>query len=91
LCISKGYPDRKDKGLPYLLEKVLSSLVDLQSSKRRWPSMTSIRHERAIEEEADPVRSKWVEENSGQEIAGVLGEKYEVALLELKGARAVGL
>ncbi len=79
----KGSPDRIDKGLPYLREEVLFSLVDLQSSKGRWPSMTSTKHERAIEEEANRVRSKWAEENSGQEIAGVVGEKYEVALVEV--------
>jgi hypothetical protein len=37
----------------------------------------------AIEEEANRVRSKWAEEISGQEIAGVVGEKYDVALVEV--------
>jgi len=38
LCILKGSPARIDKGLPYLREEVLFSLVDLQSILMRLSS-----------------------------------------------------
>jgi hypothetical protein len=44
LCILKGSSDRIDKGLSYLREEVLFSLVDFQSSMGRWPSVTARIH-----------------------------------------------
>jgi heme-degrading monooxygenase HmoA len=94
VSILKGSPDQRDEGLRYLREEVLSAwqtdpgfkgamaLSDRQSGKTLAVTFWEREEDmRAMEEEANRVRSKWAE-ISGQEIAGV--ERYEVGLFEVE-------